>query len=125
MAWIIILVSLAIVGLGLLLLVKPRALDDFVASVDQGKVRYSIALLRIVLGCLFLATAAASRWPFAITVVGWVTVVAGLLAVVVTRGFLESIQNVYRQVPGAVIRGGALFVIAMGCILVYAYLPAI
>jgi uncharacterized protein YjeT (DUF2065 family) len=107
--------------MGLTMLVRPQLMHATVARLDEGRVRYSIALVRLLLGCVLLATAADSRYPQFIEVLGWVLVVAGLVIVTLPPGFWRRFIAFYNRIPSGLLRFAPLMVIVFGCWLAYSF----
>lgn len=113
--------SAVLVGLGLVLVVRPQIMHATVASLDEGRVRYSIALVRLLLGCVLLAAAADSRYPQVIEVLGWLLVVAGLLVVTLPLAFWRRFIACYNRLPTQLLRLAPLLLIVAASWLAYSF----
>jgi uncharacterized protein YjeT (DUF2065 family) len=113
--------SALIMVLGLVLVVRPQIMHATVSSLDEGRVRYSIALVRLLLGCVLLAAAADSRYPQVIEVLGWVLVVAGLLIVTLPLAFWRRFIALYKRLPTQPLRFAPVLLIVAASWLVYSF----
>ncbi|MCX2982800.1 DUF2065 family protein [Halieaceae bacterium IMCC14734] len=113
--------SAVLVVLGLVLLVRPQIMHATVGSLDEGRVRYSIALVRLLLGCVLLAAAENSRYPQIIEVLGWVLVIAGLLIVTLPPVFWRRFIALYKRLPSQLLRFAPLLLIVAASWLVYSF----
>ena len=73
------LMSLAVVGLGVLGISAPAVLLEFGRSLLAPPALYGVAAVRVVFGGLLISVATASRLPRTLRVIGVFMVVAGLL----------------------------------------------
>jgi hypothetical protein len=73
------LMSLAVVGLGILGISAPAVLLELGRSLLSPAALYGVAAVRVVFGGLLISVATASRLPRALRVIGVFIVVAGLL----------------------------------------------
>lgn len=72
---------------GMLIMVKPDIIFDFLKSNFERKEYYILAILiRLVLGGVMIYTAELSNFPAAIEIIGWVSLAAGLAAILMGHG---------------------------------------
>ena len=119
----VMIVGLAVAGVGLTGLVAPSLLLDFGRSLLTQNGLYAVAAVRVVLGLLLLFGARTSRMPQTLRVIGGVVILAGLLTPLfgVTRS--EAMFGWLSSQGPAFVRVIALFAIAFGALVVYAGTP--
>jgi len=81
---------------------------------------YFAVLLRVALGVALVLSASDSRFPSVFTILGWVAIVAGLVAAILGRARLRRFVNwwVDRFSPSS-IRLWVVFALAFGVTLIY------
>ena len=113
------LMSLAVVGLGVLGISAPAVLLEFVRSLLAPPALYGVAAVRVVFGGLLISVATASRLPRTLRVIGVFIVVAGVLTPLFgTERSVEAFAWLSRQGP-SFIRTVAILPVVLGIFLVY------
>jgi hypothetical protein len=120
---VVMIMGLAVAGLGLIGLAAPSVLLDFGRSLLTESGLYAVAAVRVVFGLLLVFAARNSRMPQTLRVIGSVIILAGVLTPLfgVTR---SAAMFDWLSLQGAAfIRVIALVAIAIGAFVVYAIAP--
>jgi len=104
------------------LLLWPQALAELLPRVFATRWRYAAALLRLLLGALLLASAAAVAFPREVALLGWLMVLGGLVLVVLPTPVVESVSAWFARLSITASRCWLGAVMAIGLFLVYAAL---
>ena len=120
---VVIIMGLAVAGLGLIGLVAPSLLLDFGRSLLTESGLYAIAAVRVVIGLLLVFAARNSRMPQTLRVIGSVIIIAGVLTPLfgVTRS--AAMFNWLSLQGATFVRVIAVVAIAIGTFVVYAIAP--
>ena len=104
------------------LLLRPQAIADLLPRVFATRWRYAAALLRLLSGALLLASAEAVAFARAVTVMGWLMVLGGLVLVVLPTPVVESVSAWFAGLSVTASRLWLVAGLAIGLFLVYAAL---
>lgn len=105
----------------LYILAKPGEFMGFSQRLLGGKLRYLAALLRLLIGVVFLATAAVSRYPLVFEVLGWLFVLGGLLLVVWPPVPLARIVGLIDRLPLWLVRMISPLIFLFGAFIFYSF----
>ena len=120
MAVMVSILGVVMVAIGVLGVVQPRRLVDFV-TYFRRPTRFRIAILvRLVLGIVLLIAAHSCRWPVVVQVVGVISILAALVILACGQKRLDTFIAWWVTRPPAVMRVSALFALAFGALLFYA-----
>lgn len=116
--FLLILLSTLILLSGLMLIINPVLIFGFLArESDKAGLHLFAVLVRLLLGALLLYFADASKFPLAIEIIGWISIIAAVAFVVMGRSNFKklmkwalSFQNDYGRLGGfaAAVFGGFL-----------------
>ncbi len=112
--------GLLVTALSLFFFVHPGALPGALARVFDSRWRYGAALLRLLLGAGLIASAETVAFPGAVTLLGWLFVMAGLLLVVIPPPPLRRMTGWFVNLPAAATRLWLCLALALGFFLIYA-----
>ena len=107
--------------ISLCMLVRPGTMMALADQLLTTRWRYLAALLRLLLGVLFLAAASAGRYPLVFEILGWLLVVGGLLLVALPSAAMEGIGAFVSRFPTWVLRLLAPLVFLFGAFVVHAF----
>jgi hypothetical protein len=119
----VMMIGVAVAGLGLVGLVAPAQLLDFGRSLLTETGLYVVAAVRVAFGLLLLFAARLSRMPRTLRVLGIVIIVAGLTTPLFGVERSIAMFNWLSAQAPALVRVMATFAIAFGTLVVYATLP--
>ena len=103
------------------LLVQPGRCMDMAHRLLGTRLRYLAALLRLLIGSVFIATAAVSRYPLVFEVLGWLFVLGGLLLVVCPPAPLAWIVGLMDRIPLWLVRLVSPLVFLFGAFIFYSF----
>ncbi len=116
------LLGLCIVGIVVVMVIRPALVRDLVPSLTQGIRLYIVATLRLLAGCVMIAAAHDARHPLAMEIIGWIAVTAGLLMVVIPPKVMARIGALTEQLTDGLVRLLSPVALAFGGYLIYAFL---
>ena len=122
MTLIIILFGILMAGSGLVLMVRPSLIIDFIEVRDESAWLYAFGIgVRLLLGLLLVQLADQSRYPLVVEILGWISLAAALfLAVLGFSRFTRFMRWIMEKTkPWSRVAG--LFAVAFGAFLVYAF----
>jgi hypothetical protein len=119
----VMMIGVAVAGLGLVGLVAPAQLLDLGRSLLTETGLYVVAAVRVAFGLLLLFAARLSRMPRTLRVLGIVIIVAGLTTPLFGVERSIAMFNWLSAQAPALVRVMATFAIAFGTLVVYATLP--
>jgi hypothetical protein len=120
MSLVVVTIGALIVVIGIAILLAPEILKKILVRLLETDRFYVIAILRIVIGVLFLLAAGSTRFPMFITIMGFFFILAGVLIPVIGSGRLKAFASWWLERGNAVIRLWALIAIALGAAFVWA-----
>lgn len=120
---IVMIMAIAVAGLGLLGLVAPAQLLDLGKSLLTEGGLYAVAAVRVAFGLLLLFVARTSRMPRTLRVIGFVIIIAGLSTPLFGVGRSSFMLNWLSMQGPALVRIIAMFAVAFGALVVYAIAP--
>jgi hypothetical protein len=119
----VLMIGVAVAGLGLVGLLAPSQLLDFGRSLLTETGLYIVAAARVGFGVLLLFAARLSRMPRTLRVFGILIIVAGLTTPLFGVERSVSMFNWLSAQAPALVRVMAIFAIAFGTLVVYATIP--
>ena len=104
---------------GLVILANPETLFGlFTRHIDEPWLHITAVVVRLVLGVLLIVQADVSRFPLAIEVIGWISIVAAVFFAVIGRDNFKriiawalSLQTTYGRVGGVLAAGFGAFLV--------------
>ena len=113
------LIGILFVGLGVIFLLNPKSMKQYVAFVLKGKRIYLCGMLRILIGVIFLLAASQCRLSGVIIILGILTLIKGLMVFVLGPEKIKSILNWWAKKSDSVIRLLSIIAIAIGALIIY------
>lgn len=112
--------GVVMVAIGVLGVVQPHRLVDFV-TYFRRPTRFRIAILvRLILGVALLIAAPYCRWPLVVQLIGMIAILAAVVILACGQKRLDTLIAWWVTRPPAVMRVSALFALGFGALLVYA-----
>jgi len=108
---------------GMILVLNPALMLDFIKRFAGNPVLYATAIIvRLVFGLLLVTYAGVSRFPLTVTFIGWIAVIAAVLfAWLGQERFTGLIKWILHTVTPFARAGGAIAIL-FGAFLLYAFL---
>lgn len=123
MLMIINLLSLLILFAGILLIIKPDFVLGFISRFSQTLPLYvSAIVVRLFFGLLLITYAGQSRFPTAITVIGWIAVIAAVVFAWISQERFTAMLKWILKVVSPFSRVGGVAAFLFGWFMLYAFL---
>jgi len=113
------LVGILIVVMGIMFLLSPRLLKQYIAYLGKGKRIYLLGILRLVMGVIFVLVAAQCKWNGVITTLGILTLIGGILIFALGLEKVKSMLNWYDRRSALTLRFFGLIALALGALILY------
>ena len=108
---------------GIVMLVKPALVFDFLKrQSDQPMIQILAVVIRLILGYLLVSQAAASRFPLTIEILGWIAIAAAIMLAVIGRERFKRLMRWAFSLAGSLGRFAGLLATAFGAFLIYAFI---
>ena len=120
---IVMILGIAVAGLGLIGLVAPSLLLDFGRSLLTESGLYAVSGVRVAFGLFLLFVAKVSRMPRTMRAIGIVIIIAGLLTPLFGLERSATMFNWLSAQESALVRVMAMFAVALGTLVAYAVTP--
>ena len=121
MAYLIITFSTATIIAGLIILINPDIIFGLLyRNLESLSMHILAVVVRIILGLALIVSAATSKFPTAILVLGWVSIVAATVLAIVGRKNFKRLMSWALGLAPHFGRIGGLLAILFGAFLVYA-----
>ena len=113
-------VGLAIAAIGMVAAAKPDRMVAWLTSLDSTT-RYRVAVVvRVIIGMILVTVAPVCRWPTFVRVVGYVTLAAAAVLLVIREQRTDRLVQWWVAQPDTFKRSWALSACVFGLVLAYA-----
>lgn len=107
---------------GLLIAIKPEIIFDFLQTNFERRKYYILAIIvRLLLGSVMIYTAEVSRFPLAIEIIGWLSLVAGISTILMRQRNFNRIVAWALSLLKPYGRIGGVIAAVFGAFLVYSF----
>ena len=113
-------ISIMVAGMGILYLLKPKALLQMIAFFGEGKSIYIAAILRLVIGVILLIAASQCRVVGVVITLGILALIGGITIFALGPEKMKPILDWWSKRSFIVLRLLGLLVLAVGALLLYA-----
>ncbi|MBU1148144.1 MAG: DUF2065 family protein [Candidatus Omnitrophica bacterium] len=113
------LLAIAIIVMGVIFLLNPKALKSYATFWKQGKRLYVGAIINILFAVIFLSSASQCRISGVILVMGIMSLIKGIYLLVLGPEKMKAKFDKWSQKPDGIARIMSLVVIAIGALLIY------
>ncbi len=121
LAYLIIAFSTATIIAGLIILINPEIIFGLLRrNLESLSLHVLAVVVRIILGLALVVCAAASRFPTAVLVLGWVSIVAAAVLAIVGRKNFKRLMSWALGLTPYLGRIGGVLAILFGTFLIYA-----
>jgi multisubunit Na+/H+ antiporter MnhG subunit len=115
----------AIALLGIAGIVRPDVFREIFARRLSAQSTWILAVvLRLGIGTLLLMAAGQLRFPTVMTVLGWLSIAAAIIVLLMGPERLERLVSYWLQKSDGILRVGAVVAAAFGAFLLYVATPA-
>ncbi|MDD9888839.1 MAG: hypothetical protein OXU66_01130 [Gammaproteobacteria bacterium] len=123
MTTIIAFLAVAMVMAGVILLISPALLMEFIQeNASKPSLRASAVAIRVVFGAALLMEAADSRFPYIVGFIGAIALIAAIVIAAVPKASAEEFAMRISSMPAMFMRFGGLACFVFAWFLVYAIL---
>lgn len=116
----VVVVGLALAGLGAVSAVVPRQFHRLLFLVKQKRWLNVAMLVRLLIGVVMIAAAPATRLPRFVLVAGIITLLSGLIAPLLGHDRLIRMAEWWATRPDGLVRLWGILALALGLLIVYA-----
>lgn len=107
---------------GMVILIKPEIIFGFLRSnLDAVALHIVAVAVRLIIGALLLLQADVSKFPFAIEVIGWLSIIAAIVLAVMGRSKFKRLMTWALSLLKPFGRVGGVIASAFGAFLIYAF----
>ncbi len=115
-------VGCVLVLIGTAVLFNPDIIFRFFQrNAELPIIHFLAAALRIILGALLIIYAEESKYPLALQLLGWLSIVTAVVLAAIGRDKFIRLLHWLFSFIGPLGRLAGVFVIAFGCFLIYAF----
>lgn len=121
MSYAILLFGVFILLAGAVILVKPSLIFDlFHSNLESFGLHALAVVVRLILGIALVTYAAESKYPVALQMLGWISITAAMIFLVIGRSRFKDLLTWALSVTEPVVRIAGIFAILFGGFLIYA-----
>jgi len=121
MNYLVILFGIATIFAGAILVINPETVFGLLRrNLASTGLHITAVVVRVILGAALIGCAAASKYPTAILIIGWVTIVAAVVLAIMGRANFKRLMSWALGVSSSFARMGGILAIFFGGFLVYA-----
>jgi hypothetical protein len=108
---------------GIVILVNPEIVFSFLRkNSDKIELQISAVTIRLVLGAFLIYQSGASKYPFVIEIIGWLSIVAAVVFAVIGRNNFSKLMAWALSYVKTLGRVGGLIASAFGAFLIHAFI---
>jgi hypothetical protein len=108
---------------GIVILVNPEIVFGFLRkNSDKIELQIVAVTIRLILGAFLIYQSGASRYPFAITIIGWLSIVAAVFFAVIGRNNFSRLMTWALSQVKNLGRVGGVIASAFGAFLIHAFI---
>jgi hypothetical protein len=113
------LVGMILVAIGIVFLISPNRIRQWIVFCQKGRKPYMMGLLRILIGVIFLLAASQSRIVWVIVTIGILALLGGITIFILGLERFKSMLRWWQGRSLLFIRLIALLAIAIGVLILY------
>lgn len=108
---------------GIIIIINPDIIFGYLRNnIDRLSLHITAVTVRIVIGVLLITQAGVSRFPLAVEILGWLSIIAALTFAIMGRSNFRRLMNWALSLTKPFGRVGGVFAVAFGAFLIYAFL---
>jgi hypothetical protein len=121
MDYIIILFATAIIVAGIIILIHPETIFGLLRRKSESLSLHILAVVvRLIIGVALILGASESRYPSAISTIGWISIVAASVLAIIGRSNFKRLMSWMLSFSPAIGRIGGVLAMLLGGFLIYA-----
>jgi len=107
---------------GIIIIINPESIYGLLKKhIERLELQLLAILVRLLLGGLLLYLSGASRYPFAIEIIGWISIIAAMFLSIIGRDNFKRLMSWALSLKKPVGRIGGFIAVCFGAFLVYAF----
>ena len=107
---------------GIVIVINPEVIFGFLRNnLDKLVLHILAVVVRLVLGALLIYQSNISKFPFAIEIIGWLSIVAAIFLAVMGRRNFNRLMSWALSLSKPFGRVGGVLAVAFGAFLIYAF----
>jgi hypothetical protein len=107
---------------GIVIVINPEVIFGFLRNnLDKPVLHILAVLVRLFLGALLIYQSNVSKFPLAIEVIGWLSIVAAIFLAVMGRRNFNRLMSWALSLVKPIGRVGGILAVAFGAFLIYAF----
>ena len=107
---------------GIIIVIKPEFIFGFLRNnIDKLQLHILAFVVRLILGVLLIYQSNASKFPFVIEIIGWLSIVAAIFLAVMGRRNFTRLMTWALSLLKPFGRVGGVLAAAFGAFLIYAF----
>jgi hypothetical protein len=123
MTVLIIIFGALILSAGIVIVVNPEVIFGTLRNhLDKLALHVLAVVVRLVLGVLLIYQSGASRYPLAIEIIGWISIVAAMILAVIGRNNFKRLMSWTLSLLKPFGRVGGVAAVGFGAFLFYAFI---
>jgi len=108
---------------GVVIIINPEIIFGFLRkSINKIELQILAVVIRLVLGTFLIYQSATSRYPLAIEIIGWLSVIAAVFLTIIGRNNFCKLMSWALSNVKTLGRTGGAFAALFGVFLVYAFI---
>lgn len=108
---------------GIVIVIKPEVIFGFLRNnLDKLALHVLAVIVRLFLGVLLILQSDVSRFPFAIEIIGWLSIVAAISLAIIGHNNFSRLMSWALSFLKIVGRVGGVLAVAFGAFLIYAFI---
>ena len=108
---------------GIVIFVNPEIVFGFLRKhSDKIELQILAIVIRLLLGAVLIYQSGASKYPFAIEIIGWLSIVAAVFFAVIGRNNFNRLLSRALSLAKPVGRVGGVLAVCFGAFLIYAFI---
>lgn len=107
---------------GIVIIINPEAIFGLLRNkLDKLALHILAVVIRLVLGALLILQSGASKFPFVIEIIGWLSIIAAISLAVIGRRNFKRLITWALSLAKPFGRAGGVLAAAFGAFLIYAF----
>jgi len=107
---------------GIVIVINPEIIFGYLRNnLDKLSLHILAVVVRLALGALLIYQSSASKFPFVIEVIGWLSIVAAMSLAVIGRHNFNRLMSWALSLSKPFSRVGGIIAVVFGAFLIYAF----
>ena len=107
---------------GIIIIINPESIFGLLKKhIERLELQLIAIVVRLVLGGLLLYLSGVSRYPFAIEIIGWISIIAAMFLSIIGRDNFKRLMSWALSLKKPVGRIGGFIAVCFGAFLIYAF----